>query len=74
VVLGLVTTKTSRVEAAHDIEARLREASSLVGYDRLAISPQCGFATSVAGNDITPQAQRAKLALLVQVARDLLPN
>jgi 5-methyltetrahydropteroyltriglutamate--homocysteine methyltransferase len=74
VVLGLVTTKTSRIEAGREVEARLREAGSLIGYDRLAISPQCGFATSVAGNEITPQAQRAKLALLVRVARDLLPD
>ncbi len=74
VVLGLVTTKTSRIEALETIEARLREAGSLIGYDRLAISPQCGFATSVAGNEITPEAQRAKLALLVRVAGDLLQS
>lgn len=72
VVLGLVTTKNSRIEAPRDIEARLREAASLTGYDRLAVSPQCGFATSVAGNEITEEAQRAKLALLVRVARDVL--
>jgi len=74
VVLGLVTTKTSRIEALETIEARLREAGSLIGYDRLAISPQCGFATSVAGNEITPEAQRAKFALLVRVAGDLLQS
>jgi 5-methyltetrahydropteroyltriglutamate--homocysteine methyltransferase len=72
VVLGLVTTKTSRIEAPGQIEARLREAGSLVGAERLALSPQCGFATSVGGNQITPEAQRAKLALLVRVARDIL--
>ncbi len=72
VVLGLVTTKTSRVESAQDIAARIRQASTHIGTERLAISPQCGFATSAAGNAITPQAQRAKLALLVQTARDLL--
>lgn len=74
VVLGLVTTKSSRVETPEAIKARLREAGSMIGYDRLAISPQCGFATSVAGNQITPEAQRAKLALLVDVARDILPG
>jgi 5-methyltetrahydropteroyltriglutamate--homocysteine methyltransferase len=73
VVLGLVTTKTSQVEPVEYIKARLREASSLIGTERLAISPQCGFATSVAGNAITPEAQRAKLALLVRAARDFLP-
>lgn len=72
VVLGLVTTKTPRLEEASELTARIRQASALVGLDRLAVSPQCGFATSAAGNAITPDAQRAKLALLVQVARDLL--
>jgi 5-methyltetrahydropteroyltriglutamate--homocysteine methyltransferase len=74
VVLGLVTTKSSRVESLEEIEARLREASGLIDVDRLALSPQCGFATSVAGNMITPDAQRAKLALLVRAAREFLPE
>jgi methionine synthase II (cobalamin-independent) len=73
VVLGLVTTKTSRIEPLDEIEARLREASSVISPDRLALSPQCGFATSVAGNAITPEAQRAKLARLVRASRDFLP-
>jgi len=72
VVLGLVTTKTSRVEPLDQIKARLGRARSVVDADRLALSPQCGFATSVAGNAITAEAQRAKLALLVRAARDLL--
>ena len=72
VVLGLVTTKTSAVERPEDITARLRQASSLVGTERLAVSPQCGFATSVGGNPVTPAAQRDKLALLVRIARDFL--
>jgi methionine synthase II (cobalamin-independent) len=73
VVLGLVTTKTSRIEPLEQIKARIREASALVDAERLALSPQCGFATSIAGNAITPEAQRAKLALLVRAARDFLP-
>jgi 5-methyltetrahydropteroyltriglutamate--homocysteine methyltransferase len=73
VVLGLVTTKTSRIEPLEQLQARLDEASSLIDPQRLALSPQCGFATSVAGNAITPQAQRAKLALLVRAAHDFLP-
>ena len=73
VVLGLVTTKTSRIEPLDQIKARLGEARSLIDADRLALSPQCGFATSVAGNAITAEAQRAKLALLVRAARDFLP-
>jgi 5-methyltetrahydropteroyltriglutamate--homocysteine methyltransferase len=48
------------------------QAGTRIGSDRMAISPQCGFATSAAGNAITPEAQRAKLALLVRVAQDVL--
>jgi 5-methyltetrahydropteroyltriglutamate--homocysteine methyltransferase len=73
VVLGLVTTKTSRIESLDQIKARLDEATAVIDAERLALSPQCGFATSVAGNAITPQAQRSKLALLVRAARDFLP-
>jgi 5-methyltetrahydropteroyltriglutamate--homocysteine methyltransferase len=74
IVLGLVTTKTSVVERAGDVAARLRRASGLVGAERLAVSPQCGFATSAGGNPVTPQAQRDKLALLVRIAGDLLDS
>jgi 5-methyltetrahydropteroyltriglutamate--homocysteine methyltransferase len=74
VVLGLVTTKTATLERAEDITARLRQAGSLVGTQRLAVSPQCGFATSAGGNPVTQQAQRDKLALLVRVARDFLDS
>jgi len=74
IVLGLVTTKTSTLERAADVEARLRQASALVGTERLAVSPQCGFATSAGGNPVTPQAQRDKLALLVEVAQDFLDS
>jgi 5-methyltetrahydropteroyltriglutamate--homocysteine methyltransferase len=72
VVLGLVTTKTSRLETDEVMKARLKEAAGRISLERLAVSPQCGFATSAAGNVITPEAQSAKLALLVRIARDLL--
>jgi 5-methyltetrahydropteroyltriglutamate--homocysteine methyltransferase len=72
VVLGLVTTKNSRVEPAAEIAGRLRQARSVLGAGRLAVSPQCGFATSAAGNPVTPQAQWGKLAQLVKIAEDLL--
>lgn len=72
VVLGLVTTKSSRVEPEAEVADRVLQAAARTGADRLAVSPQCGFATSSAGNAITPEAQRAKLALLIKVARDLL--
>jgi 5-methyltetrahydropteroyltriglutamate--homocysteine methyltransferase len=61
VVPGLVTTKTSRIETLEQIKARLDEASSLIDAERLAVSPQCGFATSVAGNAITPRRNAPSL-------------
>jgi 5-methyltetrahydropteroyltriglutamate--homocysteine methyltransferase len=72
VVLGLVTTKTSRLETDDVVRARLKEAAGRISLERLAVSPQCGFATSAAGNAITPEAQRNKLALLARIARDAL--
>jgi 5-methyltetrahydropteroyltriglutamate--homocysteine methyltransferase len=70
VVLGLVTTKNSRVEPAEEITARLRQASSAVDTERLAVSPQCGFATSAGGNPVSPEAQRGKLAQLARAVQD----
>jgi 5-methyltetrahydropteroyltriglutamate--homocysteine methyltransferase len=68
VVLGLVSTKTSRLEDEATLVARIDQAARRVDRERLAISPQCGFATSVVGNAITPDAQRGKLELLARVA------
>lgn len=67
-VLGLVTTKTPREETVGGLAARVREASQVIGTDRLAVGTQCGFATSVGGNAVTPEDQRRKLALIVQAA------
>ncbi|HJS73578.1 MAG TPA: cobalamin-independent methionine synthase II family protein [Vicinamibacteria bacterium] len=69
VVLGLVTTKTSRMETSSDVEDRIRQASRYVPLDRLALSTQCGFASVAKGNDISPEAQERKLRLVVEVAR-----
>jgi 5-methyltetrahydropteroyltriglutamate--homocysteine methyltransferase len=69
VVLGLVTTKTSRLEPVDELTARLREASRFVPLDRLAVSPQCGFATSVLGNALSFADQRAKLEIVAEAAR-----
>ncbi|NIR96520.1 MAG: methionine synthase, partial [Gammaproteobacteria bacterium] len=54
VVLGLVTTKSPRLEPPETLEARIREAAARVPLERLALSPQCGFATSVLGSGLTP--------------------
>jgi 5-methyltetrahydropteroyltriglutamate--homocysteine methyltransferase len=69
VVLGLITTKTPQLENAATVMRRLEEASRLVEMDRLAISPQCGFASVVEGNKVTEADQRAKLELVVDIAR-----
>jgi 5-methyltetrahydropteroyltriglutamate--homocysteine methyltransferase len=69
VVLGLVTTKSPRRETVAELEARIHEAAQHVDLERLAISPQCGFATSVLGNALEPGDQRAKLETLAATAR-----
>ena len=71
VVLGLVTTKVGRLETKDELRRRLDEASRYVSMDQLCVSPQCGFSSTVEGNAITAEAQRAKLALCVDVARDV---
>jgi len=68
VVLGLVTTKSGRVETEDELERRTREAAKQIELDRLAISPQCGFATSVIGNAVTVDDERRKLATIVRAA------
>jgi 5-methyltetrahydropteroyltriglutamate--homocysteine methyltransferase len=68
VVLGLVTTKTGRRETVEELEARVREAARYVPIERLAVSPQCGFSTSIIGNAITVEDERHKLRALVETA------
>jgi 5-methyltetrahydropteroyltriglutamate--homocysteine methyltransferase len=69
VVLGLITTKSGELEKADDIVRRIEEAAKFVDIDDLALSPQCGFASVAMGNPVTPEEQRQKLALVVEVAR-----
>ncbi len=71
IVLGLVSTKTSEIEQKDALKRRLDDASRYVDLDRLSVSPQCGFASVAEGNPITPQAQEAKLALIVELAREV---
>ena len=68
-VLGLVTTKTGRLETVDELTARLLEASSFCPLERLALSHQCGFATSIVGNALTVEDERAKLATIARAAR-----
>ena len=71
VVLGLVTTKLGQLESKDDLKRRIDEAAKYAPLDQLCISPQCGFSSTVHGNDIAVEAQRAKLALVVEVAREV---
>jgi 5-methyltetrahydropteroyltriglutamate--homocysteine methyltransferase len=69
VVLGLVTTKVGELESADDLLRRIDEAARYVAADRLALSPQCGFASVETGNLLSHDDQRRKLELVVDVAR-----
>ncbi|HVC32383.1 MAG TPA: cobalamin-independent methionine synthase II family protein [Chloroflexota bacterium] len=69
VVLGLVTTKKPRVETEDELERRIEAAAKVVPLERLALSPQCGFASTWAGNRIVPEVQRQKLEVVARTAR-----
>ena len=68
VVLGLVSSKTPALEKLDDLKRRTQEAARYVDLDRLAISPQCGFASTIGGNPVTEADERAKLRLCVDAA------
>jgi 5-methyltetrahydropteroyltriglutamate--homocysteine methyltransferase len=69
VVLGLVTTKKARLESVDELRRRIEEAAKIVPLERLALSPQCGFASTLAGNRISPEDQRRKLHRVAETAR-----
>jgi 5-methyltetrahydropteroyltriglutamate--homocysteine methyltransferase len=69
VVLGLVTTKKPRLESVEELKRRIAEAARLVPLERLALSPQCGFASTMEGNRISPEDQRRKLERVVETVR-----
>jgi 5-methyltetrahydropteroyltriglutamate--homocysteine methyltransferase len=68
-VLGLVTTKSGRRETVEELTTRIREAARALPLERLALSPQCGFATSVVGNALTVEDERRKLRTIVETVR-----
>jgi len=68
VVLGLVTTKTGKLESKDAIRRRIDEAAKFIDLDQLALSPQCGFASSEEGNVLAEEEQWAKLRMIVEVA------
>ena len=71
VVLGLVTTKKPRLETAAELRQRIEEATRYIPLERLALSPQCGFASTMEGNHISPEDQRRKLELVASVAQEV---
>lgn len=71
VVLGLVTTKKPRLETAGELRSRIEEASHYLPLERLGLSPQCGFASTMEGNHISPEDQRRKLELVANVAQEV---
>jgi 5-methyltetrahydropteroyltriglutamate--homocysteine methyltransferase len=70
VVLGLVSSKRAVLEPAAEIRARIAEASRIVPLERLALSPQCGFASTHEGNRLSPDDQRRKLDLVARIANE----
>ncbi len=71
VVLGLVTTKFGTMENKDALKRRIEEAAKYAPLDQLCLSPQCGFSSTVHGNNIAVQAQRDKLRLVVEVAQEV---
>ena len=71
VVLGLVTTKFGQLESKDAIKRRIDEATRYAPLDQLALSPQCGFSSTVHGNNIAVEAQRSKLRLVIETANEV---
>ncbi|HKN02216.1 MAG TPA: 5-methyltetrahydropteroyltriglutamate--homocysteine S-methyltransferase [Candidatus Binataceae bacterium] len=71
VVLGLVSTKRPALEKKDDLKRRIEEAARYVSPDQLCISPQCGFSSTLEGNNLTREDQIAKLRLVVETAREV---
>ena len=71
VVLGLVTTKSGRLESKDDIKRRIEQAAKFVSLDQLCLSPQCGFASTEEGNVLAEEEQWAKLRMIVELADEV---
>ena len=74
VVLGLVTTKFGEMEDKDELKRRIEQAAKYAPLEQLALSPQCGFSSTVHGNNIAVEAQRAKLRLVIEVAQEVWGN
>jgi 5-methyltetrahydropteroyltriglutamate--homocysteine methyltransferase len=71
VVLGLVTTKVGELESKDELKRRIDAAARYVPLDQLCLSPQCGFSSTVHGNEIARESQAAKLRLIMETAREV---
>src|SRR5205823_5309804 len=71
IVLGLVTTKRAALESKDELKRRIDEAAQYVPLDQLCLSPQCGFSSTVEGNALTIEQEKAKLRLVVETAREV---
>jgi 5-methyltetrahydropteroyltriglutamate--homocysteine methyltransferase len=71
VVLGLVTSKTGRLEQPGDIKKRIEEATKFAALDQFCLSPQCGFASTEEGNTLAEDEQWAKLKMIVGIANEV---
>jgi 5-methyltetrahydropteroyltriglutamate--homocysteine methyltransferase len=71
VVVGVVTSKSGRLEPREDIKKRIAEAAKIVPLEQLALSPQCGFASTEEGNVLAADEQWAKLKMIVELSKDV---
>jgi 5-methyltetrahydropteroyltriglutamate--homocysteine methyltransferase len=71
VVLGLITTKSGKLEKKDDVKRRIDEATKFAALDQLCLSPQCGFASTEEGNVLAEEEQWAKLRMVVEIANEV---
>jgi 5-methyltetrahydropteroyltriglutamate--homocysteine methyltransferase len=70
-VLGLVTSKSGRLESKDDIKRRIDEATKFIPLEQLCLSPQCGFASTEEGNVLAEEEQWAKLRMITELAEEI---
>jgi 5-methyltetrahydropteroyltriglutamate--homocysteine methyltransferase len=70
-VLGLITTKLGALESKDDVKRRIGEAAKYAPLEQLALSPQCGFSSTIQGNDIAVEQQAQKLRVVMEIAREV---
>jgi 5-methyltetrahydropteroyltriglutamate--homocysteine methyltransferase len=69
VVLGLISTKKRQMETEKELRRKISDAGRYISRERLGLSPQCGFASSIIGNNVSFDEQRMKLKLVVETAQ-----